>query len=58
MRMFKELNERMIEDRNPLVEYYHEMKMNLVKILNEIVKYYVFRDPNKITYEGEVKKEI
>jgi hypothetical protein len=55
LRLFNELNEKLLEDKYPIVEFFHEMKLNFVKILNEIVRYYVFRNPNKITYEGNEK---
>ena len=31
------------------------MKKNYIKIMNEMVKNYVFRNPDKITYEGKIK---
>ena len=52
LRLYNELNEKLVSDKYPIVEFFHEMKLNVIKILNEIVKYYVFRNPNKITYEG------
>lgn len=35
-----------------LTTYYDEVKNNMVKVLNEIVENYVYRNSNKIPYEG------
>jgi len=42
----------MSETQNDLTGYYDEVKNNMVKVLNEIVENYVYRDPKKKPYEG------
>jgi hypothetical protein len=40
------------QTQSDLTVYYDDVKNNMVKVLNEIVENYVYRDPNKKPYEG------
>lgn len=51
--LFNQLNDTLLYEKNPMVEFFHEMKLNFVKVLNEIIQNYIFPDPEKIPYEGE-----
>ena len=42
----------MNELNEPITKYYDEVKNNMVKVLNEIVENYVYRNSEKMTYEG------
>lgn len=52
LELFEQLNMEMGNSKNKLTNYYDDVKNNMVKVLNEIVENYVYRDPNKQTYEG------
>ena len=52
LELFDQLNTEMIEKEMHLSRYYDEIKNNIVKVLNEIVENYVYRNPKKSTYEG------
>jgi hypothetical protein len=52
LELFEQLNVEMSETQNELTGYYDEVKNNMVKVLNEIVENYVYRDPKKKPYEG------
>lgn len=54
LELFEELNVEMTQNKIELASYYDEVKNNMVKVLNEIVENYVYRDPNKKPYEGEL----
>jgi hypothetical protein len=47
------MNEKLTKDKHHLVEFFEELKVNFIKILNELAKLYVFHHPDKMLYEGK-----
>lgn len=45
--MFGELNGRLEKESNPCAVFYHNLKINLIKTLNTIVKHYLFVHPDQ-----------
>lgn len=54
LELFEQLNIEMSGTNNQLTVYYDEVKNNMVKVLNEIVENYVYRNSKKISYEGKI----
>lgn len=55
LELFEQLNIEMSGTSNELTTFYDEVKNNMVKVLNEIVENYVYRNSKKIPYEGKNK---
>lgn len=52
LELFEKLNTKLFRIDPNMTKYYDSVKDNMVKVLNEIVENYVFRDPKKMTYES------
>lgn len=52
LELFDQLNVELGEKKNELTPFYDDVKNNMVKVLNEIVENYVYRDPKKPAYDG------
>ena len=50
---FEKMNERLTKDKNYMAELFEELRVGIIKVLNEIAGFYVFRDPDKAPYEGK-----
>lgn len=53
LELFEQLNVELSQKDSDLMPFYDDVKNNMVKVLNEIVENYVYRDPKKMNYEGE-----
>lgn len=47
LEMFGKLNNHLEKSKNPSAVYFHNLKINIVKILNTIVKHYCFIHPDQ-----------
>ena len=54
--ILEKLNKLLSKQKNPLYSFYEEVKINMIKILNEIVENYTFIEPGKPGYEGRFYK--
>ena len=51
--LFNCLNLKLDKDSNPLGIFFHNLKINFIKILNDIVKHYTFVHPDNKNYKGK-----
>ena len=51
--IFECLNQKLTKDKSFLIEYFEELRVCFIKILNKLAQYYVFHHPAKISYEGD-----
>jgi hypothetical protein len=51
LELFEKLNLILAQKNPEITKFYDSVKDNMVKVLNEIVENYAFRDPKKISYE-------
>lgn len=52
LELFEQLNVELGQKDEELTPFYDDVKNNMVKVLNEIVENYVYKDPKKMNYEG------
>ena len=52
LELFESLNDRIGKNKHALFRFFDAVKVNVIKILNEIVENYTFNDPTKVSYEG------
>lgn len=52
LELFEQLNVELGQKDDELTPFYDDVKNNMVKVLNEIVENYVYKDPKKMNYEG------
>ena len=54
LELFDQLNIELSERDAEMMPFYDDVKNNMVKVLNEIVENYVYRDPKKMSYDGRL----
>lgn len=58
LELFEAINDRAADEKSVLYKFYDETKLNIIKILNEIVENYSFIDSTKPSYEGNLNLEL